>query len=568
MSKLYLLVPALLLALSVQAQKTDSLKVDFEFEKELGVKFGTAQPIPFLPDSLRGGSKSTLPIPGMRLPDFERYPFPEEILPKGTEQDYIGGVDSYWWYPNNVELGFGNYLSPHMRAQFHTPDNQLSIHANYNANLEGELDGANSAEHRGGIRLNHTQKLDKNTRLYLGGGYGYRQTHFYGYPLAPDSLPAPEARDIRRHAHSGTVAAQYDHAPQNFVQDHFWGASLRGRYWIDNQKVREGYAQAEGWYGDPQYDDEIGWQVRLRLRADQFNDSLHAQTRLLTTLNPYMEQTLGRFSYRAGATVTYLNTDSLSYEQAFFFYPDIRLTYRLFPQLLTLELLGTGEMQPQNYQQFFDQNPFLNPLAASLRHANEVYRGALITTFVPSERFEVQLESSYGSYQNLAFFRSNASDSSRFDLVYQDARKFQVKFRANYQSRNLKAHALLTFRQFSFEQSTAQAWYVPDWEAQAGWTWQISRKLSWTQRFLLTGERQAPLPAQDRSISLEPIIDLQTMLEFELNDQWHIFGQVRNALNQNYQIYLYYPALRMQAMAGLRYHLGKKRSLSKKEARN
>lgn len=561
---------ALLLVRSyVHAQTPDDEKpvrvsAAFEFEKKFGVQLGAAKPIPFIPEleiALDTGKRQPMKL---EIPPYEPFPFPVSALPKKEDIPYIPkrSFSRHSWHPHYLSMGFGNYLSPELNARY-SPDKHWSATAAYQGNLEGEVDAANSAQHRADLNLNGNYRLDQRnhkSHLNLAAHYGYRQVHFYGYQPEEESTPPPAA-DIRRTAHQANLEAGLRAVPTTLSSDLFWGGQLRGGYWLGDREDQEWRAELNGWAGKSQIDDELGYRLEINLRADQFTDSTDSQMRALGSVTPSVAQTIGRLSYHAGLRVSFLETDSMNYDQSLFFYPEARVGLQVVPRWLFLQLSASGGMQPQFYQKFFEENPFL-AARQRLRHTNESYRFELSARSRPISKLRISAALSLGRYQNLAFFRNNATDSSQFDIVYrrEGVSKLTFTTEVRYQSKDFQADARLEVRQFSFDRQ-AEAWYIPQVEATLGWQWHFLRDWYWVQRLDFIGARFAPLPGSDtETVRLDPIANLSVRLGYSPAPHWRFFGEIQNALNQSYQQYLYYPALRLQGRLGVSYHFGQKQS--------
>lgn len=566
---IWLLCISMLTTGYVQAQTPDKKKkvgvsAAFEFEKKFGVQLGDAQPMSFVPEAAIKPDSSRKPLLEMKIPPYVPFAFPGSILPKKRAMPYIPerSFSRHRWHPHYISLGLGNYTSPALGARY-SPDKHWVATAAYQGNLNGEVDAQNSAQHRADLNLSGNYRLDQRnhkTHLKLTGHYGYRQVHFYGY-TANEELLTPEAKDIRRTAHQANLEAGMRAVPTTLSSDLFWGGELRSGYWGGDRQDQEWRAELNGWAGKSQVDDELGYRLEIALRADQFTDSTSSQLRALGSVTPAVEQTIGRFSYRAGVRVSFLETDSLNYDQSLFFYPEARLGVQVVPRWLFLQAEASGGMQAQSYQKFFEQNPFL-AARQRLRHTNESYRFALSLRSRPVSRLRLSAELSLGRYQNLAFFRNNAQDSSQFDIVYrrEGINKLAFAARAAYQHKDFQADATVEMRRFSFDRQE-EAWYTPQLEATLGWQWHFLRDWYWSQHLAFTGARFAPLPGSDtETVRLNSILHVNVRVGYSPDPHWRLFAEVKNALNQSYEQYLYYPVLRLQGRLGLSYHFGQARS--------
>ncbi|MEM6298110.1 MAG: hypothetical protein AAF740_05410 [Bacteroidota bacterium] len=551
----------------------DSANFSVEFLKKLDIGTGTASPIPFTPElPIFTRPKNEKSSTVLEIPEFIPFNFPAISVAKTKRVQVLSENQNHLWYPHFVEFGFGNYLSPSLRAGSALLDRKLLLNADYRGNLQGEVDGGNSAAHHGSFFAQYNDTIPNSSRnklarnhLQFSAGYQYQQNHFYGYQLPSDTLTVPDAADIRRQTHAASFLGSIQHLPEDFVRDKLeWRGELSGGYFLGDLEEQEWRAVGSVWFGQAAADDEIGWKLQAAARIDQFQDSLQSQTRMLGTLSPSIEQVLGRFSYRAGAHVSYLITDSANYDQSIFFYPDVRLSYHVFPQLLHVQLSGVGGMQANYYEKLYRQNPFLQAVNMGLRHTNELYRGQLDIKLTPTAAWTIQASGSYGNYDNLVTFRNSTIDSTQFELVFQERTISIVQGNLSvvYASPKIVAAGRFTMRRFSFEDQNF-AWYVPLTEGSLTFDWTISDNWHFHQGLFYTGTRPAPLPGSLESITLDAIVNLETEVIFEPDNQLRIFARVSNALGQNYQQFLFYPELRRQFSAGLRYAMGRRKTLAR-----
>ncbi|MGF1534066.1 MAG: hypothetical protein ACFCUI_10200 [Bernardetiaceae bacterium] len=493
--------------------------------------------------------------------EFSPIPFPSFDEQTKIELPMAQAI-TYAWQPHFLELSMGNYLSPGLAFGYTQKEDRLSIQGKYQADLLGPRDQENSAQHHGQLRIGGHQPLSQTDHLSFSASYDYRQNHFYGYPLT-DAPPTPQ--DIRRTTHEADLTAAYQHrlATRAATQQTApWQVQTRAGIWLGDQQEREWYVQVDGHIALPENNKSITWGILGQAQIDQWADTSLTQTRLLASIQPFVRQQFSRGSYYVGVKGSFTNADTT--QGYFFVHPAVQLNYQPLPGLLHLQLSVRGEIEPQTYRRFFVQNPFLqSEVAQELLHANQIYEAALLTQLMPVDGLTFSLEGTWGRYQNRAFFRNSADDQSRFILDYarDPFRLLTLTATAHYQkSKRWHAMASLSWQNFSFADSAQVAWHTPTLTGRASFTWKISDQWQWTQGLDMIGARPVVVPATEQTTDLKPIYDVHGTLTFRPNNRWRCFGRVRNALNQSFERFLFYPDFGWQGWLGVRYHLGKQRS--------
>lgn len=103
----------------------------------------------------------------------------------------------------------------------------------------------------------------------------------------------------------------------------------------------------------------------------------------------------------------------------------------------------------------------------------------------------------------------------------------------------------------------SHAWYKPgfelclktDYKMNEKWRFDLSA-LMWGKRYSLEGN----LDAMEYVVSeLEPLFDLQLGANYEVKDNFTVFAEIHNVLNDKYQIYYSYPSYGFQLYLGIKY---------------
>ena len=160
---------------------------------------------------------------------------------------------------------------------------------------------------------------------------------------------------------------------------------------------------------------------------------------------------------------------------------------------------------------------------------------------------------------NLHFFVNSYSDTSRFELVYdQEATVFQ--FNSSAELTLTEKYTLTTqFDFFHYRLSNQQvAWHRPTWILQLTNRYSPFKKLSLQANFQVMGGLQArgfgvieTKPVQAEVVKLPALVDLQFNLDYAISSRLSVFASGSNILNRSNTRWMNYPVRGIQGVGGL-----------------
>lgn len=300
----------------------------------------------------------------------------------------------------------------------------------------------------------------------------------------------------------------------------------------------------------------------------------------IVKLSPYFDMNGAFYRMRLGVNLDVKTNDS----DSFGLHPDIEAALFVLNNKLEFYASLSGDNRFYTLKDILADNPFIITnfkfgdfgyektrvdLRAGIKvnilndvdvHAGMRYRK------INNDMFFVATDDFYAKYEG----DENTYRLMAFDIMYANCNEFN--FMANLRWKiNVKWSFSADFAYNTYALSMpdgmnndsgldtlySHAWYKPgfelclktDYKMNEKWRFDLSAMM-WGKRYSLEGN----LDAMEYVVSeLEPLFDLQLGANYEVKDNFTVFAEIHNVLNDKYQIYYSYPSYGFQLYLGIKY---------------
>lgn len=293
------------------------------------------------------------------------------------------------------------------------------------------------------------------------------------------------------------------------------------------------------------------------LYSSATDSNLFTQQFLVNQLKPYIHLEKSEFIFDFGLNLygfTRLPVDSQETVNNLYFFPEVKVRYRLVPKVLDLSAGLKGDLNQNRYRDQLAQSPFMLP--GQETRASRRLNFYLQLTGILSSSTKFLVEGGIANLEDQGFvYRQPILDSAYgLELRYADAGMIYIKGELNSNIKDkLLIHASGELR--SFNMSVEGPWHVPFFEGEISASYLFREKLKMGMGFDLVG----PRVVFDGSFAAfgQPVIagfvDAKLELEYRYNSRLGAFINVNNLFNQQYDWFLGYRAQSINALFGINY---------------
>ena len=532
-----------------------------------------------LPEATRNFDKIKLPavpktdrkvaytFPDFRLPINRLNPSVKVLTIRAEEPTPLTG--------NFLKAGMGNYGTFYGRGYFHSTrntDHAYGLDIKHINSLNGPVDGKNSSVEQSSAHL--MGELYRGTSA-LGAtlDLGRERYNFYGYEKAanqPTPPATPEANDIKQvFKRLGVKAYAHNRAPDAVLQ---YNAGIGYQYWGDNFAATENNVMLNG---KVSYAFSNISRVSVVADGSFISDKDQAgstkpepvptvtRSRTFAQLTPTYEFTNKRVAFVLGATLGYSSDTTNSVSNAVI-YPAVRLGYTLAPEKFVVYAGLGGALQRVTRYELSTENPWLNRglNVADTHRGPTVYAGFNST---PVRGLELNARATYARDRNLYFYLNNATDPTRFDLVYdqQDTRVLNIHGELLYNAaEKYRLGTRVDYNKYTLK-SLPEPFHRPEFQGSVFGTYNVFDKLMLGVEgyFYSASYGISYLPAEpdgaarlpDFYRATDPIIDLNLRADYRITPKISIFVMGNNLLNRQYQRFYGYPVKGINVLGGATY---------------
>lgn len=289
-------------------------------------------------------------------------------------------------------------------------------------------------------------------------------------------------------------------------------------------------------------------------------------------IHPFYEFAIKDFEVKLGGKA-YFAMDMENSNNSFLFYPDVELSYPVVKDFANIFVGATGGLYNNSHKSYSDDNPYVSP-TLQITQTNEKYnafggiRGKL------GQQFSYNLKGSYAAIEDQPFFTLNYSKSdgtkntgsnafilfgyeygNSFRVVYDDIKRVSILGEVAFEGiKNLTIGGSMEYNQFTLT-NIEHPWNTPKIKGEVFGTYKVEKWYAGANIYFV-GERKGVLYEGAQAspftpINLKSYIDVNFNGGYQFHDDFSVFLNLRNVLNNSYQRYTNFGVQGFQAMAGL-----------------
>lgn len=450
------------------------------------------------------------------------------------------------FYGNYVKAGFGNYLTPYLEGFFNNKRNDryaIGAHVKHLSSRNGPVDKENSGSSENLVGL--YGKLFTKPLTFTGDiRYQRNKAHYYGYREGTEI----NQEDIEHIYNSFYLNAGMLSNSAN--EDLFYklGASLN--YLSDNYDAKESQIgfNMEGRY-------TLSELLEINLESDLYITKLEdggSINRNLFRITPTFKTVFEPIEITAGVNVVYEN-DSIENANKVHFYPKAQATFHITSDIKVYGGIE-GDIERKSLQHYADENIFLNQKVSvfNTNKSMEFY-GALEGKVFKVLSFKGGF--SIANYKNMYYFINSATDSTKFDLIYDTGNTSLLNLFAEVGiSKSELFNLVLRTDYYGYgTDEVDEAWHKPEFGVSLVGSYNIYDKILLSAQLAALGGIEGYNAQSDTRKKLDTIVDLGLKGEYLFSDRASAFISFNNILGNDNERFLNYPSRKLMFMAGVTY---------------
>ncbi|OOG72358.1 TonB-dependent receptor [Algoriphagus sp. A40] len=484
-----------------------------------------------------------------------------KLQPTALQKDYRQPkVDLY---PGFVRAGYGNFASPLLEGRYMSTQADplnYALKFKHQSFGKGPVAAEQSAESHtvfGAEGSYFTEMLE----VFGGLNWGQDKYSFYGVdPVLFENLDEPfEASNNVLN----NVQIQAGIRDIEKTGPFSYEGKLSFRNFKDSYAAKENEIgiQAGG-----KFRTELGWSgnVDLAYFHTNPNDVNYQEKRNYFSVRPRITYNYEAFQFTAGLNLVSENDSIADKSSDFHIFPVLKASYQ-FADAFGFYGEFSGDVQRNTYFSFVNENPFLGPSEQLLNTVNNYkIEGGIEGLF--QEAFHYRAGVNVSRFNQMHFFVNSLSDSSRFEIVYDD-KTTVANLNAELGFKISDMYSLGSrLDLYQYELGTQQeAWHRPVWEVR------INNQVTPIDRLLIQanlnfmggvkgrGALIEPdlgevggiyVPTTYEVINLKTIADLQLKADFKITERFSVFAEGNNILNGKNTRWLNYPVRGIQLIGG------------------
>ena len=303
--------------------------------------------------------------------------------------------------------------------------------------------------------------------------------------------------------------------------------------------------------------------LSLDINADIDNIN---QTLFLIAANPYLafdgEYYNLHLGFRVDAKTNSTNLGGI--------YPDIKGSLYLFNRNLEFYAGLDGKTKINTLKEILSENPFI---VSDLTNMGEFDYEKTKIDFQGGLKFKVMnkisghLGLSYKMVDNHIFYVKSEERLNTFDIILNDCNIFNFNIDLHYKLKDdLNLVANFSYHKYDMLYSQSndslidaleeivnqQAWYKPELEFTLKGIYKLDEQWNFSVATYFEGKRY-DLSNYNIVKELKPIVDIQLGCDYNMNENLSFYCEVKNLINDKYQMYYGYQSYGLQAFLGFKY---------------
>ncbi len=484
-------------------------------------------------------------------------------------------------YDNFLSVGFGNNIAPALQGYFRqstSRDSELGIYANFNLSIDPVANTKlNSTYYNMDLDMNH-----KKTERYFTWEAGINlERDKYSWYALPSQITFND-NVIEAIDESITYGFYKVYGTIDFDDSYISTANTSAYFLTDGM-------------GSSEFNIDVA--ANFSLPLDQIHRQLNALSistsinflggNFATSYEDQKELPYSFFTFGVQPSYTFLVSDlyvklggkayfSMDIENDinnFLLYPDVEISYPIVRDFAKLYIGAGGDLITNNYKEFTDLNPFVSP-TLNITQTNEMYQFFGGIQGKVSNHFSFHLKGSFANIEDNPFYTLNYSktDGSKatgdngfilsgfefgnsFRVVYDDIKRTSFLGEITYEGfKSSTLCAKITFNSFVLN-NQQHPWNTPTLKGELFGEYKMKKWYAGANLFFV-GERKgvayaSNTPSPFSTVDLDSYIDVNVNGGYNFSDDFSVYLNLKNILNQEYQRFTNFNVQGFQAFGGI-----------------
>ncbi len=450
-------------------------------------------------------------------------------------------------YGNYLKGGLGNYGTSYLEGYF---NNKRSEAYSFGAHVKslnvakGPVDKENSSSSDFELGV-HGSYFTDNATLKGSLDYQRQKVFYYGY------TPGIEVdKDSIKQVYN-TIELQLglEDSRKGEGVDYTIGAGYTSLW--DNFDAQEGQGIIN-FFGKYHLHDQLGFSLESDLYFTKRTIDNLSQNRSFIRVTPMVHTNISGFKLEAGLNIVYEN-DTIENADKLHVAPVATASLDLTDKVVVYAGIS-GDVNYRSLKSYVDENPYLGSEVALSHNIKTIeISGGLKGSLWDQVSFHTGL--SLGTYKNMAFYVNSASDSTRYDILYDLGKTdlLQVFGEAEY---SVSGKWLVNFRGDLYAYDTKEvekAWGRPTYTLKASGNYNLYKKLILNGSLTALGGIKALNLQSGNQTTLDAIFDVNLGVEYLFSSKFSAFVSGENLFSKEYERYWNYPSRGFTVVAGITY---------------
>lgn len=464
---------------------------------------------------------------------------------------------------NFIKAGFGTRLSPDLIFQHYSDlskKTSLGIGIIHNSTWLDINDYVNSKYMNNAFNISMSNRfsgfqLHSSVEYHYDMYYLNNDTLNYGNELGDELTNKRNIHSLNIKLLANNNQTSYKSLYDEFLLDYSY-SGIQGGIQENLLKFKAHLEHSNSWFknGD-------GVQtVAIDINADIDNIS---QSLFLIAANPHLAFDGDYYNIHLGLRVD-AKTNSTSMGGI---YPDIKGSLYLFNRNLELYAGIGGKTKINTLKEILSENPFI---ISNLTDIGEFDYEKTHIDFQGGLKFKAlniingHIGVRYRKIDNHVFYISSTTQPNAFDVILNNCHLFNFNADVHVKiNDDIKIVGDFAYNKYDINKvymtadapvTRAHAWYKPEVEFTLRGVYKYSENWSFNVAAYFEGKRYALTGnSYDDIKELKPICDIQLGCDYNLNNNLALYVEIKNLINNKYQMYYGYPSYGFQAFAGFKY---------------
>lgn len=450
-------------------------------------------------------------------------------------------------YGNYVKGGLGNYGTTYLEGFFSNKRSEthaLGAHFKSLNSSRGPVDKDNSGSSEFELGVNGNYFTDV---LSFKGSAEYRRDKLYYYGYTPGlEVDKDSIKQVYSVVEIG-VGMEDRHKGEGVDYTLDIGYTSLGDEF--DSKEHQG---AFNFLANYQFRDALGFSLQSDLYLGKRTIGNRSQNRNFFRVRPMIHTWISGFKLEAGINMVYEN-DSIENADKLHIVPMAKASLDLTDKIMVYAGIA-GDVEYRSLESYVEENPYLGSEVA-LSHNIKTFElsGGLQGSFW--DNVSIHTGISIGTYRNLAFFAGSATDSTRFEILYDTDNPTLVRFFGEL-GYSKSDKLVVNFRTDLYGYSTqelSEAWGRPTYKFKLSGSYNLYHKLIFGTSITAMGGIKALNQQSGHRENLDAVFDLNLSVDYLFSKKFSAFAIGKNIISKEYELYQNYPSRGFTAIAGITY---------------